>query len=232
MMIAIISIATVLALSLLIMGFLKRKYEKKRAALNEVDFSRELQHTERYKQEYLQDFLPFVLTQMEGKQIDSFQFANLEYTTKDMMKDGLKDTLRSFATLGTVKYNTIQTPKYLVLSEGNLHLLDTNADGEICSDLLFNPNRLQQSSLQEIDLVGKPKAAAAQVGDDIKGYKLTLATDHSPIELLLFSSLISTSDFVFSTKKEKVIKEVVIGNDFLTRLGDLYPHLKVSSFIK
>ena len=55
----------------------------------------------------------------------------LQYGVGSALKDGVKDKLKGMATLGTVRFNTVQTPKYLVLSGNSLHLFDTDTEGEI-----------------------------------------------------------------------------------------------------
>ena len=68
---------------------------------------------------------------MGEEKIDAFNYASNEYGVASALKDGMKDKLKGMATLGTVRFNTVQTPKYLVLSGDNLHLFDTATDGEI-----------------------------------------------------------------------------------------------------
>ncbi|MFR4936143.1 MAG: hypothetical protein ACLUDY_10750 [Bacteroides xylanisolvens] len=74
----------------------------------------------------------------EAEKIDAFNYASTEYGVGSALKDGVKDKLKGMATLGTVRFNTVQTPKYLVLSENSLHLFDTDTEGEIDRHLVFN----------------------------------------------------------------------------------------------
>ena len=62
---------------------------------------------------------------------------------KRQLKDGVKDKLKGMATLGAVRFTTVQTPKYLVLSGKNLHLFDTDTDGEIDRHFIFDAARLE-----------------------------------------------------------------------------------------
>ena len=89
------------------------------------------------------------------------------------------------ATLGTVRFNTVQTPKYLVLSGNSLHLFDTDTEGEIDRHLVFNQSRLENSRLTEIPMEGQVKAQAQARGNNVKAYKLSLQTDDKPIELII-----------------------------------------------
>lgn len=218
--------------NIVIFQFSKNKTNKTKNRLKQVDFSQELNNAEKYKEEYLNDNLPFIKEQMDGKPIDSFHFANRESNKTTMVKNLAKNGLKTLATLGMVRFHSVETLKYLVLSEGKLHLLDTDIDGNIDTDLVFNTERLAQSSIEEIELHGTLKALGSQRGDNIKGYRLTLATSHKPIELILFSALISTtSNITYTNDHQTFIKEIVIGNDFLQKLGELSQNLKVTTRI-
>lgn len=225
----IILIGAVFALSYILSRYQKNKNAKFSQKFKNVNFREEFNNAERYKAQYLDDDLFIVKKQMEGKAIDAYTFANLPLSKKSMFKDGAKDVLKGAATLGMVSFQTIITPKYLVLSKENLHLLDTDKNGAISGDWVFNKERLLQSSLEEISLEGPQKDYAHKMGENVRGYKLTLATDKDPIVLVLFSALICTApNFYHVNSFEKSITEIVIANDFLKNIGDLYPNLKVS----
>ena len=215
-----------------VMYFMYTKKQKMKQTMQSTDFKAEFQKAETYRSNFLNGELGFLKGQMDGKPIDAFNFANLEYSNKSAIKDGMKDSLKSMATLGTVRYHTVQTPKYLILSNDELHLLDTDTEGDISNHLVFDSQRLSRSSLIEIPAQGTIKAFAKQKGDEVKAYKISLATDDKPIELLLFSALIfthvNTGANMLSMDMQKVVQENVIANDFLKKLGDRYPNLKVA----
>lgn len=216
--------------------FQNKKKKKLEEDIQRVDFKRELLLADQYKEELLSNDLSYVKKQMKGEPIDAFNYANISYSTKDALKDGMKDSLKSLATLGTVRYTTVQTAKFLVLCNGELHLLETDTDGDISNHFIFNSLRLQNSSIREIELSGTDKAFAKQKSEDVKGYILSLATDEKPVEILVYSSLVfnfSSNDVskayggFFSTDNKKIVKEIVIANQFLQKLGELYPNMKV-----
>lgn len=215
-----------------VMYFMYAKKQKMKQMMKSTDFQAEFQRAETYKSNFLNGEYNNLKTQMAGKPIDAFNFANLEYTSKSAIKDGMKDSLKSMATLGTVRYHTVQTPKYLILSNDELHLLDTDTDGDISNHLVFDSHRLLQSSFIEVTQEGIMKAFAKQKGDNVKAYKISLATDDKPIELILFSALIfthvNTASNMLSIDTQKMVQENVIANDFLKKLGDKYPNLKVA----
>ena len=52
---------------------------------------------------------------MGEEKIDAFNYASNVYGVASALKDGMKDKLKGMATLGTVRFNTVQTPNYLSL---------------------------------------------------------------------------------------------------------------------
>ena len=59
-------------------------------------------------------------------------------------------------------------------------------------------------------------------------YKISLQTDDKPVLLIIYSCLIFTNIAEIPTNPQKTIEAIIIANDFLKQLGDLYPNLKVS----
>ncbi|TKC01770.1 hypothetical protein [Pedobacter cryotolerans] len=215
--------------------FMHLKKKKQKEMFLNTDFNAEMRKAETYKNNFLNGELAFIPMQMEGKIIDAFNYANIDYSTKDSIKDGMKDSLKGLATLGTVRFHTVQTPKYLILSGADLHLLDTDTEGEISNHLVFDATRLQASTITELPLEGMIKAFAKQKGDNVKAYRIALATDGSPIELIMFSALLFTyanaGASAFSLNVQKNLEEIIIANDFLKKLGDRYSNLKVTGLL-
>ncbi|MBL1409508.1 hypothetical protein [Sphingobacterium faecale] len=231
-----IQVILIIAATVLIYGgimyFTYAKKRKLKEAMQNIDSKSELQKAETYRDNFLSSEYSYLKKQMNGLSIDAFNFANLDYSNKSAIKDGLKDSLRSAATLGTVRYQTVQTPKYLLLSGDDLHLLDTDTEGDISNHLIFNSERLTQATLEEIPQKGTMQAFAKQKGDNVKAYRISLPTDGSSIELVLFSALVftyaTTTTSMFSMNTQKLIQENVIANDFLLKLGEKYPNMKVA----
>ncbi|MBL4745378.1 MAG: hypothetical protein JKY08_03330 [Flavobacteriaceae bacterium] len=227
--ISIFILMIVLYASFLTFMYFKKKKQKN--LLNNTNFNTEISKAETHKKEYLNSNLSFISKQMKGKSIDAFNFANLNYTRKDSIKDGIKDGLKGMATLGTVRFHTTQTPKYLILSGTDLHLLDTDTEGDISNHLVFDALRMGKSKIAEIPLEGMIKAFAKQKGELTKAYRISLSTDNDPIDLIIFSALIftysNTGANILSLNSNKELQEIIIGNDFLKKLGETYPNLKV-----
>lgn len=215
------------ALYLGYMFYMKSKNARLADTVDKTDFKSESAHAERYKQEYLNEGLSSLVKALGQEPVDAFNYASFEYNMGNALKDGLKDRLKGMATLGTVKFHTVNTPKYLVLSGDTLHLLDTDTDGDIDGHLVFTRERLEQSSIAEYPLEGQAKAQAESRSRNVRAWKLTLRTDDKPLELIIYSSLIFTNIPEIATDPQQTIEEIVIATDFLKRLGDCYPHLKV-----
>lgn len=208
--------------------YTKRRNAQQAEKVNATDFKTEFKNAEKYKDKYLNSDLSFLKEAMGEEKIDAFNYASNEYGVASALKDGMKDKLKGMATLGTVRFNTVQTPKYLVLSGDNLHLFDTDTDGEIDNHFVFNQARLENSRLIAIPMEGQVQAQAQARGNNVKAYKLSLQTDEKPVELIIYSCLIFTNIPEIPTDPQETIQDIIIGNDFLKQLGDKYPNLKVS----
>ena len=122
--------------------YVKNKNSQQAQVVNNTDFKAEFANAERYKNSVLTSELPFLQEEMKQEKIDAFNYASTEYGVGSALKDGVKDKLKGMATLGTVRFNTVQTPKYLVLSGNSLHLFDTDTEGESCVQPI-PPRKLQ-----------------------------------------------------------------------------------------
>ena len=76
---------------------------------------------------------------MKQEKIDAFNYASTEYGVGSALKDGVKDKLKGMATLGTVRFNTVQTPKYLVLS-GNSFIYSIRTQKGKSTGILYSTN--------------------------------------------------------------------------------------------
>lgn len=208
--------------------YIRSKVSQQVQAVDSTDFKAEFANAVQYKNQFLTSELPFLKKAMEQNPIDAFNYANIEHNMVDALKDGVKDKLKGMATLGTVRFTTVATPKYLVLSGDKLHLFDTDTDGEIDKHLIFEPSQLKNSRLTIYPLEGQVKAQAQARGKNVKAYKLSLQTDGKAIELILYSCLIFTNIPGTPVDAKETVHAIVIANDFLKRLGDCYPNLKVA----
>ena len=123
--------------------YMKNKNSQQAQVVNNTDFKAEFANAEQYKKLCLNSDLSFLKEAMGEEKIDAFNYASNEYGVASALKDGMKDKLKGMATLGTVRFNTVQTPKYLVLSGDNLHLFDTDT-----STSTGTSQRKQRESIQ------------------------------------------------------------------------------------
>ncbi|MNU30223.1 hypothetical protein D3C71_187060 [compost metagenome] len=213
-------------------------YQRRRKLLNvmeHLDMDEEARQAPSYKDRLLETDFAFVKKQLGDQPADAFTYANTQYTGKDQAKDIAKDTLKGLATLGTVKFRTVQTPKYLVLSGGALHLMDTDSDGDISKHIVFEPFRLQQARIEEKPLSGMAKAQAKFGKFDLKLYKLYLPTEDGEVimdiyNMLLFNFAHSGAN-ALTMSPHKQVENIVVANHFLYVLGQKYPHLRVPTAI-
>ncbi len=207
--------------------YARQKNAQRTALVNQTDFKTEFTKAESYRKQFLDSDGAFLKKAMKQERIDAINYANIEYSVTDSLKDGMKNKLKGMATLGTVRFRSVHTPKYLVLSGDTLHLFDTDTDGEIDTHLTFSPLELRESHLIEYPLKGQEKAQAEARGNNIRAYKISLKTDKQPLELIIYSSLIFTNIPEVPGSPEEAVRDIIVANDFLKQLGDLYPNLRV-----
>ena len=207
--------------------YARQKNAQRTALVNQTDFKTEFTKAESYRKQFLDSDGAFLKKAMKQERIDAINYANIEYSVTDSLKDGMKNKLKGMATLGTVRFRSVHTPKYLVLSGDTLHLFDTDTDGDIDTHLTFSPLELRESHLIEYPLKGQEKAQAEARGNNIRAYKISLKTDKQPLELIIYSSLIFTNIPEVPGSPEEAVRDIIVANDFLKQLGDLYPNLRV-----
>lgn len=231
-------IFVILFMALIYGGFFYFSYQRRKKlkdVFQNLDLQQEALQADVYKDKLLRSDFAFVEQQLSGAPIDAFTYANTQYTGKDQAKDVAKDTLKGLATLGTVRYTTVQTPKYLVLSGDQLHLLDTDTDGDISQHLVFNAARMQQARVEEKELSGMAKAQAKFAGFEMKAYRLFLPTDDKDIVLELYSTLMfnhaTSGANMMTMNTQKQVENFIIANQFLHKLGVKYPQLRVMTVV-
>lgn len=213
--------------------WMRNRKQKLKAAFENLDIEQELIRADQIKSEKMVKDFAFLNKHLVGKPIDAFTIAMNEHTTKDAVKDAAKDALKSMATLGTVKYTTVQTPKYLVLSGDELHLLDTDTDGEVSKHLVFESHRLNNSTIVEVASTGLQNTQTKSMGMEkmMKSYRLELNTDNGYIPFTVYNIMMSnlaSAGSGFTITPDAVIKNYVVGVDFLKKLAQKYPNLKVA----
>ncbi len=213
--------------------YMRNKNKKSKETLSNLDLESELRNAATYRNDYLSKQFAFIQSQLNGSPVDAMTIGMLEHTNKDAVKDAAKDALRSMATLGTVKYNTVQTPKYLILSGKSLHLIDIDAEGEISKHLIFDESRLLNSTIKEVPFSKTQMTQMKYLGgqDKFKNYKLSLHTDEGYLELMvtsIFMSSFADARGTFVASADALVRNYVIGTDFIKQLGEKHNGLKVN----
>ena len=67
--------------------------------------------------------------------------------TKEFLKDGAKNFLKSLLTLGTVKFNTVYVPTPLILAEDGLHVLELDKDLDVKNHYILETERLAEAKI-------------------------------------------------------------------------------------
>ena len=65
---------------------------------------------EAYRKQFLDSDGLFLKEAMKQARIDAVNYANIEYTLADSLKNDMKNKLKGMATLGTVSFRSVHTP--------------------------------------------------------------------------------------------------------------------------
>lgn len=221
--------AIVLAIGFLMMFYVMNKNKKH---VNNQDLEKERENSNQYQKELLEKEYPYIKRWMKNASIEAFTSASIPYTSMDRAKDIGKDVLQSAMTLGTVKFKTVETPSFVVLSEGKMHYFSTDVEGDLKEHLIFNAERLNQA-IVTLDAKKSSENATSKAKEimgnkylftfDIEGQKSTIAVH----DTLTFNADI-TSMFG-SNYSNRLTKNQVVGEQFYTKISSLYPNLKAKS---
>lgn len=215
-------------------GYMYYTNKKRKAAMANIDVQQEKSKAPVYQQEYLNGDYAFLKTWVENLPIEAFTSASIPLTLKDHASNMAKDVAKSaaFALVGVkARYTRVETPSYLVLTNGHLHLFTTDTDGELDGHLVFGPDTLQKATIQH------QPAKKMGMGDMGKGaqelmpekYDLNLELDNQKLTVQIHD-LIETAVDPTSMFKEgyylEVVRKRAVGSLLLQKLGETYPNLK------
>lgn len=221
--------AIVLGFGFLMMFYVMNKNKKH---VNNQDLEKERVNSEQYQKELLEKEYPYIKRWMKNASIDAFTSASIPYTGLDRAKDMGKDLLKSAMTLGTVKFKTVETPSFVVLSEGKMHYFSTDVEGDLKEHLIFNSDRLN-NAIVTLDAKKSSENATSKAKEimgcnylftfDIEGKKNTIAVH----DTLTFNAAITS---MFGSKySDTLTKNQVVGEQFYSKISSLYPNLKAKS---
>lgn len=215
--------------------YMKKKKKAQTELIANTNPEEALQKADSYKENLISKKLEFLRKEMAGKPIDAINYASLPYTAADSIKDGMKNSLKSLATLGLVRYTTVITPIYLILSGENLHMIQLSPSDEIENHYVFDPIQLRQATIQKAKLTAVDKGYINREGDDLKVYELIMRINNEELILKLYTSLI----FTFSNEiggnvfknAESFLQERTIALQFFDQLGKRYSNLNVKQLL-
>lgn len=197
--------------------------------VSSLDLNVEKSNSEIYQRQYLESEYSYIKSWMKNAPIDAFTSASMPYTGMDRAKDVGKDLLKSALTLGTVKFTTVETPSFVVLSEGKMHYFSTDVDGDLSEHLIFNASRLTNAivTLEKNDK--NPSNANSKTEDMMtKKYLFTFDIDGQKSAIQIYDSIAFNNNItsLFGNKySEMYTKNKVVGEQFYSKITELYPNL-------
>ena len=135
-------------------------------------------------------------------------------------------------TLGTVKFRTVETPSFVVLSEGKMHYFNTDVEGDLNEHLIFNGERFSNAIVTVESTKSNENVDSKSKENLTNKYFFTFDIDvqKSTIEIhngLIFNNGVPT---MFGSKYSKrLTKNQVVGEQFYSKISALYPNLKAKS---
>lgn len=228
-------IGLVIAVYVAVFMFQKHKKEKIANALNSLNLDIEFANISSYHNELLYKDFAIVRKQYLGASIDAFMAAITDYSMKDQLKDTAKNSLKTLATAGMVKFHTVNTPKYLVIVGDELHLLDTDTDGKVSERFVFKKDSLLTASIEELN---QKKDAQQKVFSsiglkDLKKYMLKLNVADKTISLVFYDYLSAGVEenaglsALFTSNTKSIIRNKVVAKHFMKIMGERFSNLKV-----
>lgn len=211
--------------------FFAMKYQKKQEA--NIDWNALRSNSESIKQDLLNREAPFLKNWMQGKNIDAFTSAAIPSNLGDLAGNVVKQQLRESLT-GSYKVQK-ESPAYMVLSGNEVHFFDTDLSGNVKEHLLLDAFSLKDASVEA-------GGAKKEMGLDFS----KLAGDQAPkvinlklsqreggrilqaVDRLILQNSADMSGMLNGKNTEDMAKGRIIGEDFLKKLGEKYPNLKLS----
>ena len=218
--------AVVLSIGFIMMFYMINRNKKH---VNSQDLDAERINSDNYQKEYLETKYTYIKRWMKNAPINAFTSASIPYTGMDRAKDVGKDALKSVLTLGTVKFRTLETPSFVVLSDRKMHYFSTDVDGDLKEHLIFNANRLENAIVTaEITNNNPENATSKSKNFTAKKYFFTFDIDGQNTTIVVHDRIAFNNDVtsIFgSTYAEILTKNQVVGEQFYIKISTLYPNL-------
>ncbi|MFD2908577.1 hypothetical protein ACFSX9_07490 [Flavobacterium ardleyense] len=220
--------AIVLSLGFALMFYMMNKNKKH---VTSQDLATERLSSAVYQKEYLDSEYNYIKDWMRNAPIDAFTSATIPYTGMDKAKDVGKDLLKSALTLGTVKFRTVETPSFVVLSEGKMHYFSTTVEGDLKEHLIFNADRLSNAIVtSEVEKNNSEGATSKSTEILAKKYIFTFNIDGQSTAIEVHDRIAFNSDVtsMFGNNYSLMLtKNQVVGETFYNKIIEIYPNLIV-----
>lgn len=143
--------------------------------------------------------------------------------TKEFLKDGAKNFLKSLLTLGTVKFNTVYVPTPLILAEDGLHVLELDKDLDVKNHYILENERLAEAKISTCE----DKDGTQQLGANARFFTLSFPSQTGVKEFELCTEFCPTPETYALYSLDKKIVAAAAGRHFLRKLGEAFTNLQV-----
>lgn len=218
------------------LGIAYMVYMNKTNAQAQANFNRpeELANLEQTKTEILNDELDYVKGWMNGEKIDALTSMRIPLGVKGHAKEIAKNAAKSmaWAAVGVkAKHQTVEIDQFAVLSDKELHLLFRDLEGDLKNHVIMDEKTLRNARLEKMEsgmnstIERGLGASMAAKGNNAHTLKYT-AEDGSEKFIDLYSHIIINNAFGVNAQY-KQLQANLLAEDFIVKLGEVYPNLKV-----
>ncbi len=210
-------------------------YMNKTNAQAQANFNRpeELAKLEQTKNELMDGEFDYVKEWMEGEKVDAITAMRIPLGVKGHAKEMAKNAAKSmaWAAVGVkAKYNTVEIDQFAVLSGNMLHLLFRDLEGELKNHLVIGPDTLKHARLEKVensmDSAMKRGMGASLAAKAIDSYTLEYSEEGKDKFVDLYTHL-NISNTFGAEAQAKQLQANLVAENFITKLVEVYPNLKV-----
>jgi hypothetical protein len=208
--------------------------KKSKAHGAEINMDDERRQYNDYKTELLEEKFSFLKEWMKGAPIDAFTSASIPTTTSQKAKDFLLDTAKNLAlSVVSIKYNSVETDCYLVLSGSELHFFGTDIEGDLEEYYIFDTFRLEKGFMEfkgskTPDLLTKQTNSKAYLPNI---YLLSFNMNDKIFSLEIHDRLktnTSIQEMLTGKYFKEMVKHQVVGEVLIKELMKRFDNLKIN----
>lgn len=216
--------------------------QKAQLVADNFDSKKAKDNLQNHKQHFLNTDLAYLKKWMKNKPIDTFTEASISISTKKKVKNTAIDTLKSiaWAVIGVkARYQRVETPTFLVLSNDELHFLSANVDGDLDNHIILTKENLENASItfkgnkDGVDLADdiSKKLANKLYSDSQKAslpqlFTLEFNIDGKPLAINAHDKIVLPYVVGSKNHAENALIANLIAEEFFIKLAEKYPNLK------